>query len=291
MTLEVQDGALLEALRALRWPARRRAGAGVQGSQHSRRRGLSEEFAEYRPYRPGEDTRRIDWKLFGRTDRAFVRQSTDRTLLSTMILVDASASLAYPIDTLEKWNFARHIALGLAAAAHCGGDPVGLALAGSRTMLLPPRTRRDVVSTMARALREVRPAGIAELAPVFARQRDRARIAIVSDFLGDTASLLDLTGAFAAAGKEVYAIHVIHQHEANPPKTFSVLTDPEQPEMRRPMTDATRHRYLENFGAWCQHLARDWRRRGAYYTRVVTYEPPAHAVRRVVQSDAERASA
>ena len=291
MTLEAQDGALLDAVRALRWPARRRAGAGLHGSHHSRRRGLSEEFAEYRPYRQGEDTRRIDWKLFGRTDRAFVRLSTDRTLLSTMIMVDASASLAYPLDTLEKWNFARHIALGLAAAAHRGGDPVGLALAGSSTTLLPPRTRRDVVHGMARVLREVRPAGSAELAPLLARQRDHARITIVSDFLGDVSGLLDLAGAFAAAGKEIYAIHVIHEHEANPPATSAVFTDPEQPELRRPMTEATRHQYLENFGAWCEQLARDWRRRGAYYTRVVSDEPPAHAVRRVVQFEAGRASA
>jgi hypothetical protein len=136
---------------------------------------------------------------------------------------------------------------------------------------------------MARVLRDIQPAGSADMAPLFLRQRGCARIAIISDFLGETGPLLDAAGTFAAAGKEVYAIHVIHEHEANPPATSALFVDPEQPELRRPMTEATRQQYLENFAAWCDEIAHEWRRRGAYYTRVLTNEPAAHAVRRVVQ--------
>src|SRR3982751_4217636 len=105
--------------------------------------GGSAEFTEYRAYRQGDEVRRIDWKLLARSNRAYIRLSNDRTVLTTMLLVDASGSLAYPSASLEKWHYTRHLAIGLAAAAHRGGDPVGLiAVTSDGLRRLPPRTRR-----------------------------------------------------------------------------------------------------------------------------------------------------
>src|SRR3990172_6521269 len=89
-------GALLDALRGVTWPARRAALAGTAGSHRSRLHGLSAEFTEYRPYRQGDDPRRLDWKLLARTDRAYLRLTNDRATLGTLLVVDASASMAYP---------------------------------------------------------------------------------------------------------------------------------------------------------------------------------------------------
>ena len=76
--------ALLDAVRGIRWPARTAVRGGIPGAHTSRLRGISAEFTEYRPYRQGDDTRRVDWKLFARSDRAYIRLSNDRAILPTM---------------------------------------------------------------------------------------------------------------------------------------------------------------------------------------------------------------
>lgn len=247
--------------------------------------GGSAEFTEYRSYRQGDETRRIDWKLLARSNRAYIRLSNDRTIVSTMFLVDASASLAYPAGSLEKWTYARQIVLGLASAAHGGGDPVGLTVvAGNDTLRLPPRTRRGAVYEVARVMESVSPSGISLLAPVLPTMRSAGRVAIVSDFLGDSDALLQSASHLTAAGKEVHAIHVIHADELDPPRRSTLLIDPEDAVIRRPVTSETRRAYLANFGAWRERLARDWRMAGAYYFPCATSEPVARAVRRIAEA-------
>jgi hypothetical protein len=106
----------------------------------------------------------------------------------------------------------------------------------------------------------------------------------VSDFLGDSDALLQVASHLTAAGKEVYAVHIIHADEVDPPRGATLLSDPEDPSLRRPVTSETRRTYLENFGGWRESLARDWRMAGAYYFACVTSEPVARAVRRIAEA-------
>src|SRR5918995_1856987 len=106
--------AILDSVRGIRWPARSAVRGGIPGAHTSRMRGSSAEFTEYRPYRQGDDLRRIDWKLFARTDRAYIRLSNDRAILPTTVVLDASASMAFPVESLAKWNLAAQLAIGLA---------------------------------------------------------------------------------------------------------------------------------------------------------------------------------
>ncbi len=283
MPLEANDSALLDSVRSIRWPARKKSPYGMAGNHISRVLGVSAEFTEYRSYRQGDDTSRIDWKLLARSNRAYIRLSNDRTVFSTMIMVDASGSLAYPSDSFEKWHYARQLSIGLAAAAHRGSDPVGLLVATSAgPRVLPPRTRRGVVHDIARVLNGVTPGGSPQLAPLLPMLRTSGRrVAIISDFLGDADALLKMAAQLGAAGREVHAVHVIHNNELNPPRRSSLLIDPEDDAFKRPMTDSTRRRYLQTFADWRERLARDWRMSGAYYTVVPTGEPVARAVRRI----------
>lgn len=288
MSMNAADGALLDAVRSLRWPARLKAPAGLAGDHRSWMRGISTEFEDYRAYRQGDEVSKIDWKLLARRDRAYIRLSTEQTVLPTMIVLDASASMAFPAATLEKWHFARHIAIGLASAAHSGRDPVGIAVATAQPggHYLPARTRRGIVHQILALLTTVDPAGTPRVAPVFdavARRNPRARIAVVSDFLGDADELLNLATQRSAAGREVHAIHTIHTTEISPPTRPALVVDPEEAQLKRPLTDLSRVRYLENFGAWRERLARDWRMAGASYTEVVTGQGAAQAVQRIVR--------
>ena len=280
------DGALLDSVRSVRWPARRKAPAGITGDHASWMRGISTEFTEYRAYRQGDEVGKIDWKLLARSDRAYIRLSTERTLLPTVIVLDASASMAFPSATLEKWHHARRIAVGLAAAAHNGQDPVGIAIAAEGDAhFLPTRARRDTVRHVMALLDEVNPSGSQELAPILDtvwRRYSHARVAVVSDFLGDADEMLRVATTRIAAGREVHAVHVVHPSELSPSRKTALVVDPERVDFKRPVTESSRIRYLENFASWRRGLARDWRMAGAWYTEAVTDQAAAHTVRGIV---------
>jgi uncharacterized protein (DUF58 family) len=276
---------MLDALRGVSWPARRVARGATTGTHRSRLRGASPEFTEYRPYRQGDDPRLIDWKLLARTDRAYLRITTDRSTLGTMVLLDASASMAYRSGPQAKWEQACRLAVGLIAVAHASGDPVGILVptaGGLRS--LAPRTRRGVVAEAARLLAGIAPAGSAPLAPAFTHVRPGFRIALISDFLGDADDLMRASHERIVGGGEVDAVHVVAREELDPPGAEAMATDPEAPEIKRALVETTRDGYATAFAAWRAELAHGWRDAGAGYTEVVTDEDAEHAVLRVVRT-------
>ena len=275
-------GALLDALRGVTWPARRTIRGPAAGTHRSRQRGISPEFTEYRPYRQGDDPRRLDWKLLARTDRAFLRITNDRATLGTMLMLDASASMAFPLATHGKWAQACRIAIGLAAVAHSSGDPVGVIVAGAKAVeQIPPRTRRGVIGEAARLFESAGPGGSASLVPVMSLVRPTQRIVLISDFLTEDALLLRAVRERITAGADVLAIHVVAREELEPGPAAMIVQDPEQPQLKRSLVDETREGYCEAFAAWREELARGWRAAGAAYYEVLADEATDHAVRRI----------
>ena len=297
MSPQVHDYAgLLDEVRALRWPARRRVAGNLPGAHRARLRGSTGEFSEYRAYRQGDDPRRLDWRLLARSDRAYVRLADDHALLPTVLLVDASVSMAFPdapaARAHAKWGAARALAVGLAGVAHAAGDPVGLSIAGGenegvvRVRALPPRSRRGVVHEIARALDDVTPGGVAVLAPLVTRLPSGARVVIVSDFLDDDADALrQAAAAHAARGGDVHALHIVAPEELAPPRDLALAVDPEDGRVRRPFDAAARATYLTRFAEWRSTLARSWREAGAAYALVPSDEPAARVVRRIVRGE------
>ena len=275
-------GSLLDAIRGVKWPALRTVGGTLPGTHHSRLRGAAPELSEYRVYRQGDDPKRIDWRLLARSDRAYIRLAEDRAIVSTLIIVDATASMAFPTRTLGKWRFACELAIGLSAVAHTSRDPVGLVVvSGDGMRQLPPRTRRGIVGEIARALDGATPSGSAAIAAALANSRARTRIAIVSDFLGDADDVRRRAGEVAAAGGEVHAVHVVAEEELDPPTRSMLAVDPEDSSIARPFVADARAAYLERFAAWRSELAAAWRGEGLSYTLAPTAEPASRVVRRV----------
>ncbi|MGH7654413.1 MAG: DUF58 domain-containing protein [Gemmatimonadaceae bacterium] len=276
-------GALLESVRGVRWPARRPVQGGAPGAHLARTRGVASEFAEYRPYRQGDDPRRLDWKLLARSDRAFIRLAPDRAVLGTLIAVDASASMAFPVhaEGRTKWRAAKEVAVACAAVAHAGGDPVGLSIAaGGGLMRLPPRTRRGVVAEIARTLDAATPSGSAPLTQAFVGAP--ARVMLVTDCLGALDELRRAARAHVAGGGEVHVVHVVSRMELDPPHVSILATDPEDPATARPLTDATRAAYRAAFDAWRAEVARGWRDDGVACHEVVDDAAVDVLVRRFV---------
>lgn len=282
--LETGFAELLDAVRGIRWPANVRLRSGNPGAHASHLRGASAEFMEYRPYRQGDYPGRIDWKLFARSDRAYIRLSNDHAILPTMFVLDASASMAFPAKSNGKWEFAASAAIGLASVARNGGDPVGMLLPDSNGGVnLRPGTRQSVLQEMIRAVLSREPSGTASLAGALSSiARSAGRIVILSDFLGDTEELVAAAGRCVLGGCEVHAIHIVAAEEIRPARSFQLVRDPEDDSVRRPLTDSTYDEYISRFSEWRENVARDLANAGVFYTVAVAGdEPVVHLVRRV----------
>lgn len=275
-------GALLDAVRGVRWPARRPVPGGAPGAHAARTRGVAPEFAEYRPYRQGDDPRRIDWKLLARSDRAFIRLAPDHAILGTTFVVDASASMDFPGDGRGKWELAKRLTVALAAVAHASADPVGLTVvATDGVRRLEPRTRRGVVGEVARTLDDVRPNGSAALAPVLLGTA--ARVVVLTDGLGDIDAVRRALARHVARGGEAHLLHLVARQELAPGEAPILATDPEDRALQRPLVAATRAAYVERFEAFRTELARSMRADGVVVQEVIDDTPPEIAVRRVVR--------
>jgi uncharacterized protein (DUF58 family) len=216
-----------------------------------------------------------------------VRLTTDRATLRTVIVVDASASMAFPLPGLAKWVRAREVAIGLAAVAHAEGDPVGLTIAGLSPYALMPKARRSTIVEMIRALDATEPAGSTPLAPLLGAAR-APRIAVVSDMLGDAEALLGAARLRVAAGGEVTIVHLVAPEELDPPGDALLAVDPEEPAMRRTLDDDTRGQYRRAFAAWLEETGGAFRAAGVRYLRAETSEPAAHLVRRIAGASGAR---
>lgn len=248
-------------------------------------RGTAPELAEYRLYRQGDEARRIDWKLLARSDRAYVRLAPERATLSTMLLIDSSASMAFPDRGISKWDHARRITVGLSAVAHGGGDPVGVTLpSDDGNRYLQPRTRRGVVAEIAELLGATEPAGARSLAPFVAVAHGTPRLAVVSDFLDDWDALMRPVRAHIVAGGEVHLIHVVADAELEPSERAIVARDPERPEIERTFAAPVRLAYQAAFREWRESIARTAVQAGAFYTLTLASEAPDRVVRRIVSA-------
>src|SRR5690349_15610706 len=156
---------LLDAIRGVKWPSLRAVTGALPGAHHSKLRGSAPELSEYRVYRQGDDPKRIDWRLLARSDRAYIRLAEDHSVVPTLLVVDGTASMAFPAKSLGKWAAACDLAIGLAAVAHTSRDPVGVVIVTGKGMRqLPPRTRRGIVGEIARALDTTTAEGSAPIA-------------------------------------------------------------------------------------------------------------------------------
>lgn len=116
------------------------------GQHHGTRRGTGTEFSQYRSYQPGDDIRLIDWSMFARSDRYYIKESETETSVTVRFFLDASASMAYSENGLKRIDYASLIVASLATLAHRQGDSVGLHIvhSGHRTDLAPRRKKEQL---------------------------------------------------------------------------------------------------------------------------------------------------
>jgi len=277
-------GALLDALRGVRWMARLRPRTTNVGAHTAKRIGPNVEVTEYRPYRQGDDPRRLDWKLLARTDRAYVRLAPDVATSPTLILLDGSASMGAGLGGDTKWRQARMLCVGLAAVGRGAGDPVGLVIAlASGARRLAPRARGDVVREMIRVVDAVLVDGSPDVAPLLEGMRGVERVVIISDLLGDADAMLVRGASLVARGVEVIVVQLVARAELSLALERAVAVDPENETLRRPLARSAHRSYDVAFAAFRSTMRNHWLATGARYVEIVDDQPPADAVRKLVR--------
>ncbi|HYB91611.1 MAG TPA: DUF58 domain-containing protein [Candidatus Binataceae bacterium] len=208
----------LARLEELRIKTRRQYPGMGKGAHLSPKRGSSLEFSDYRHYALGDDYRYIDWGLYGRTDKYYIKLFKEEEDLLTYIFLDASASMAYPAAD-RKFEYAVVTALALAYVALSAGDRVMIrVLAGSGSRFQPAFVYgRHRIVELARKVSEVRPGGSYDFADTLAHElvaiRRAGKVFIVSDFLMLLNSVTRGLGLFTAAAMDVTAVQILGSRE------------------------------------------------------------------------------
>lgn len=199
----------------LRIGARRATGGRGFGLHRSRERGAGQEFVQYRGYEPGDELRRIDWRLYARSDRFYVREAERESPLAIWVVVDTSASMGQADEGRNDWSrleAAKSLAACVLEVSLAQGDPSGLALAGNDgLMLVPPAAGVRQRDRLLRALRDVQAAGgfppEDRLEPLCHRIGPDDVVVLFGDFFDDTS--VALATRLAAARREVLVVQLL----------------------------------------------------------------------------------
>jgi uncharacterized protein (DUF58 family) len=249
------------------------------GLHRSPYHGFSVEFTEYRQYTPGDDPRYLDWRLYARSDRYYLKKFEDETNLRCHLLVDQSRSMAYGSIGHTKADYASTLAATLASFLYQQGDAVGLLSfdAGIRDYL-PARHRTGHLRNLMLQLERPAAGGGTDLSSPLRRVvevvRKRGLMILISDMLADTEQLEGDLTALAASGHEVMLFQVLDPAELS--FEFGepvVLEDVETGREMRLDPVAARARYRERILGHCEALAAVCRKLGVSYRRFGTDQP------------------
>lgn len=212
------DARTLAALGDLELAARRVVDGFMFGVHPSRLQGAGIEFSQYRSYQPGDDVRRIDWKLFARSDRYFLRESEVETSVTVRIVVDASDSMRHAEDGVSKFAYARLLAAALATLAWRQGDAVTvLALGGSGLHAARPDRGRAHLSRLLHELSSLSPGGAwpgwREAEPVLLGGGGRSITLVISDLHERHDEIRAALRKLSALRHDVGVIHLLGRRE------------------------------------------------------------------------------
>ncbi len=209
--------ATLAAIRDLTLVARTVVDGVMYGVHPSRMPGAGLEFSQYRSYQAGDDLRRVDWKLYGRSDRYFVREAETETSLTLRIAVDASASMAHE-EGISKMQYARFLAAALALLAHRQGDAVGLfGLSDGDLLAVRPGRGQAHLDRVMHAIERLKPAGVwppwDRVERALSIGGGRGITVLITDLHERSDEIRSALGKLAAMGHDAILMHLLGRQE------------------------------------------------------------------------------
>ena len=283
------DPATLMHLKSLEMRAKHVVEGFMTGLNRSPYHGFSVEFTEYRQYTQGDDLRHLDWKLFARSDRYYIKRFEDETNLRCLLLLDDSRSMNFGSRGYSKSEYARTLAATLGYFLNTQRDAVGLAKFSSEIDdFIPPRyrvghLRRILVSLEREALGSsthlAKP-----LEQIAERLNKRGILVLISDLLAPLETLELSLGALAARGQEVVVFHVLDPEELRFEFTVpEMFEDLESQDRLYVDPVAIRSDYLKRFGKHLEAVEAICARLGLTYHRIPTDSPLELALPEIVR--------
>ena len=267
----------------------------VAGLHRSPDFGFSQEFAEYRAYTPGDDLRHVDWNLFARTERCYLKRYRGETNSQLTILLDASNSMEYASAPPKKMDYARFIAASLFyLAIHNQRDAAGLIVFDEKVRdVVRPSTRPGQLARLFAGLERAEPHARTDFAkPLhhFQELLHRRGIAIViSDFYEDPETIVRTIEPLRFRGNEVVLFHILDPDEIRPTlKGSAVLVDLETDQKMEVVPEYARTSYRARINAHIEQLRSRTRAAGMDYELLVTDRPLDAALRSYLALRKER---
>jgi uncharacterized protein (DUF58 family) len=280
------DPAVLASIGSLELLARTVVDGFVAGLHRSADFGFSQEFAEYRAYTPGEDPRHVDWNLFARTDRMYLKRYRGETNSQVTVLLDASNSMKFSSQPVSKMDYARFAAAAILYMANrYQRDAAGLLVFDDNVReAVRPSTRQGQLHRLLSALERAEPhARTSFEQPLLQAQellRRRGMVMVFSDFFEDPTRIVRAIEPLRYHGSEVTLFHILDPREIRPElRGPSVLEDLETGQTLEVIPEYARHDYRRKMQAHMAAVEQATRASGMDYRLLVTDQPLDGALR------------
>jgi uncharacterized protein (DUF58 family) len=281
------DPALVEQLNQLQFAARSVVEGSATGLHRSQLKGASIEFRQHRAYVPGDEPRRLDWRVLARTDRPFIKEYDEETNLRCLLMMDCSGSMSYGKSAstgANKFEYACRLAASLAYLMLAATESVGLAMLGDRlTQWLTPRSGSTQLSRITSGLDRAAVRGSVDLKrsidEAANRLGRRAVVILISDFFSPATVIRDALARLRHDRHELICLRVLHPDELTFPfETWSQFRglEGEGPSLCEPAV--MRSVYLANFGRHTRDLQKAFQSVAAESNQFITNQPLIESV-------------
>jgi uncharacterized protein (DUF58 family) len=288
------DPALVEQLNLLRMTARGMVEGARSGPHRSRIKGASVEFRQHRAYVPGDEPRRLDWRVLARTDRPFVREYDEETNLRCVVMVDCSGSMGYGREGQTKYDYAARLAAAFAYLLLGQTESVGMVMCAQGALeWVAPRGGAMQLAKVMDALEGSAPGGRSGMAEamheVAERMERRSVIIALSDFFEPVAPLRSGLAHLRHARHEVMALQIVDRHELDFPfKGWTRFRGMELEASRMCEPAMMRRIYRENFEKHRKSLKETFLACKSGLERMVTDRPVMDSVKTLLMSSWRR---
>jgi len=274
------DPAVLAGISGLDLIAKTVVDGFVAGLHRSPDFGFSQEFAEYRAYTPGDDLRHVDWNLFARTERCYLKRYRGETNSQLTILLDASNSMNYSSHAVSKMDYARYTASSLFyLALHNQRDPAGLIVFDDEVRnYIRPSTRQGQLNRLLSGLEQAEPRARTDFSkPLLHFQeflRRRGMVLIISDFYEAPETIVRTIEPLRFHGSEVVLFHVLDPKEIRPElRGPAILVDLESDQRLEVIPEYVKGEYCRKMDSHLQQLSERAHAAGLDYHLLVTDKP------------------
>ena len=272
--------AVLAAISNLELVARTVVDGFISGLHRSPYFGFSQEFAEYRMYTPGDDLRHVDWNVFARTERTYLKKFKGETNSRLTILLDASASMAFSSGEIPKMDYARYLAASLAYLAGQQRDAAGVMVFDDDIRdFVQPSSRSGQLRRTLYALEKAEPGKRTDFGKPFYHFQEmmrnrRGMVVVISDFYEDPEVIVKAIEPLRWRGNDVVLFHVLDAQELRPKFDGPMLlTDSETQSMLETTPEYARGEYTARIDAHTAALATKARAAGLTYHLSPTDRP------------------